>query len=652
MKEKKVCIFFILACIITIIISASVVATSSNVLPTTDTPLSIPGTSVVEITGINAVNFPNVITYVTVNTPEGKQGELTKEDFQVYENGNLMEITSIKFPDKKNRTKLDLAILFDETGSMSEEISDIKIKVKELTDNLASANIDCRYSLVSFRDIVSIKQEWTSDTSLIKNAVDRLEADGGDDAPEVNLDAIETALISGFRPDAQHMIIDITDSMTHYRDDGTSFSQYTIPETASHLLSNGTSYILVGPASVSGQFNVHTDKKELVKALGGSGLFIDIHSDEFSVILDKIQAIITQTYTISYYTPEFYPEGKKVTLEVQVGPTTDSGQFTILKQDGISRTAPLNPVSEELDTVIIRDTDGISTLGRSIVDITGINAVNFPYILTYVTVNTSSGRVGDLTKDDFQVYENGELMDIDSFTFTDSSEKTNLDLAIVFDDTGSLVDEIEDMKEKVNDLTDRIISANIDCRYSLITFKDTVVVKQEWTNDPAVIKDAIESLNASEGFDDPEVNLDAIEKALEFGFRPDAQHMILDITDSTTHYVKDGTPFSNYTIPETAGHLLTNGASFILVGPTTVAGTFDLNNDMRELVKSLGGSGLFIDIHSDDFSAILDRIKGVITQTYIIGHYSPDKNSGESVKTVRILVEDNEDIGQYTIRIT
>jgi len=218
---------------------------------------------VLGITGINAVNFPNVITYVTVNNPEGREGSLTADDFQVFENGDLMEITSVQFPDTSSRTKLDLAILFDETGSMSEEIADMKARVNELTDAIDSANIDSRYMLISFRDSLTVRQGWTSDPSLIKQAVDSLEADGGDDAPEVNLDAIETALSSGFRPDAQHMILDITDSITHYRGDGTEFSQYTIPETASHLLQNGTSYILVGPSSVSGGFNVHTDKKEL-----------------------------------------------------------------------------------------------------------------------------------------------------------------------------------------------------------------------------------------------------------------------------------------------------------------------------------------------------------------------------------------------------
>ena len=635
-------------CILALFCPAGVLAATADGDNLDTYSLSTSDSSFVKITGINAVNYPNIITYVTVDTPEGMAGELTPDDFQIYENGKLMEVTSAQFPDKSVRTKLDLAILFDETGSMSNEITDLKAKVNELTDTIAAANIDCRYLLISFRDSVTVKQDWTSDPSIIKKAVDELLASGGDDAPEANLDAIETALEIGFRPDAQHMILDITDSTTHYRDDGTLFSNYTIPETAGHLLSSGISYILVGPATVSGGFTVHSDKKELVKALGGSGLFIDIYGDEFSIILDKIQSIITQTYTLGHYTPHVYGDDKKITLEVRVGSDADSGLFSVQK----SGRSPAPVLSEDLAGFTdgikqASDIDSISTFGRSVVDITGINGVNFPYILTYVTVNSTAGRTGSLTQNDFSIYEDDELMNITSFAFTERSTASNLDLAILFDDTGSMQDEIDDLKEKVLGLTESIASAGIDCRYALISFKDTAMVNQDWTNDASVIQHAVDGLNASEGFDAPEADLDAIQAALELGFRPDAQHMILDITDSTTHYRGDGTPFSNYTILDTAESLLRNGTSYILVGPTTVSGTFNENNDKRELVKALGGSGLFIDIHGNEFSSILDSIRGVITQTYTLGYYTPKENADGNKRPVLVVVGTDDDSGQY-----
>lgn len=634
---------------IMLIIGLFILALSGDALAATD-GTSSSESQVIGITGINAVNFPNVITYVTVDTPKGREGSLTADDFQIYENGELMEITYVQFPDSTSRTRLDLVILFDETGSMSEEIADMKAQVKKLTDAIEDANIDSRYMLISFNDYITVRQEWTSDPVLIKQAVDSLEAEGGDDAPEANLDAIEAALSSGFRPDAQHMILDITDSMTHYRGDGTDFSQYTIPETADHLLQNGTSYILVGSSSVSGLFNIHSDKKELVKALGGSGLFIDIHGDDFSAILNRIQSIITHTYTISYSTPRMYRDDQKVTLEVRVGYDSAKGLFTV-QNDRI-----FDPSLSKITSVIpeIQDpqttppvSDDISTYGSSVVDITGINGVNFPYIMTYVTVNSNEGKSGALRQEDFQVYEDDVLMNITSFSFSDRTTASKLDLAIVFDDTGSMSDEINDTKKKVMELTESINLAGIDCQYALISFKDTVTVRQEWTSEPSVIKQAVDGLHASEGFDAPEANLDAIEAALKMGFRSDAQHMIIDITDDLTHYRGDGTPFSKYTISETTENLLNNGTSFILVGPTAVSGSFNEQNDMRELVKALGGSGLFIDIHGDEFSTILDNIEGIITHTYTLGYFSPKQTADGSKRMVRVVVVSDEDSGQY-----
>ncbi|WP_373839837.1 VWA domain-containing protein [Methanospirillum sp.] len=634
---------------IMLIIGLFILALSGDALAATD-GTSSSESQVIGITGINAVNFPNVITYVTVDTPKGREGSLTADDFQIYENGELMEITYVQFPDSTSRTRLDLVILFDETGSMSEEIADMKAQVNKLTDAIEDANIDSRYMLISFNDYITVRQEWTSDPVLIRQAVDSLEAEGGDDAPEANLDAIEAALSSGFRPDAQHMILDITDSMTHYRGDGTDFSQYTIPETADHLLQNGTSYILVGSSSVSGLFNIHSDKKELVKALGGSGLFIDIHGDDFSAILNRIQSIITHTYTISYSTPRMYRDDQKVTLEVRVGYDSAKGLFTV-QNDRI-----FDPSLSKITSVIpeIQDpqttppvSDDISTYGSSVVDITGINGVNFPYIMTYVTVNSNEGKSGALRQEDFQVYEDNELMNITSFSFSDRTTASKLDLAIVFDDTGSMSDEINDTKKKVMELTESISLAGIDCQYALISFKDTVTVRQEWTSEPSVIKQAVDGLHASEGFDAPEANLDAIEAALKMGFRSDAQHMIIDITDDLTHYRGDGTPFSKYTISETTENLLNNGTSFILVGPTAVSGSFNEQNDMRELVKALGGSGLFIDIHGDEFSTILDNIEGIITHTYTLGYFSPKQTADGSKRMVRVVVVSDEDSGQY-----
>jgi hypothetical protein len=338
MNSRKVTLIVTIVYMAVVLFPAGVLADSEG-----DDPSAELSVSPVDITGINAVNYPYIISYVSVNTTDGKEGGLKTEDFAVYEDGKPMEIASVQFSGPDTPTSLDLVIVFDDTGSLGDEIADLKEKVNQLTESISSATIDCRYSLITFKDTVTVQQEWTSDPAVIKKAVDGLEASGGDDEPEADLDAIETALAMGFRPDAQHMILDITDERTHYRGDGTPFSQYTIPETASHVMNAGVSYILVGPASVSGTFDDQNDKRELVKALGGSGLFFDIHRDEFSIILDKIQALITRTYTIGYYSKIRSADGSRHTIQVTVGTETDSGQFIASKSESLDELEGITP---------------------------------------------------------------------------------------------------------------------------------------------------------------------------------------------------------------------------------------------------------------------------------------------------------------------
>lgn len=288
------------------------------------------------------------------------------------ENGDMVKILH---SNSSGGTRLDLAILFDDTGSLDKEITALKKKVHDLTNNITLSQIDCRYALISFKDTATIQQGWTSDPVVIKRAVDALEAIGGDDAPEADLDAIETALSLGFRPDAYHMILDITDERTHYRGDGTAFSQYTIQDTINDLINNSISYILVGPVSVTDPFNPQNDKKEIVYALGENGLFIDIDSDNFSDILDTLMGIITTTYTTENAT--LNQNGVRipgVQMRHEDGETDQNGNLSsseaVFSSFNTSDTIDKdlgNPAQEESDT---RNGESSAPISNSTVEVT------------------------------------------------------------------------------------------------------------------------------------------------------------------------------------------------------------------------------------------------------------------------------------------
>jgi hypothetical protein len=184
---------------------------------------------------------------------------------------------------------------------------------------------------------------------------------------------------------------------------------------------------------------------------------------------------------------------------------------------------------------------------NNIIKILGIDPTAFPKVKVNVFINKLCALTGNLKKENVKVKEDGKDAAIDNFYFAGNASGHRLDLAVVFDDTGSMQPQIDAMKAKVKDLTDTIKASGIDANYSLVTFKDSVSVKTNWTNDPEVLRKNVDALSAYSGNDEPEDALDAIEAVLSMGFRPDAQKVILVITDAHAHHKDDGSGFSKYT---------------------------------------------------------------------------------------------------------
>ena len=286
----------------------------------------------VDVLSVDASEFPKIWAHVYVNTSAGSAGDLTESDFEIYEDGVKQTIESFETTGGTTTTKADILFVFDDTGSMYGEISDMKAKCKDLTDAIEAAGIDARYALVSFKDEPELDQDWTADATEFKSAVDALYASGGGDTPEDNLDAIEMGLGLGFRSGTQKIIIDITDAPTHYKGDGSGYSDYTMSEVENDLISTGVTYIAVSPDSTA-----PNEKKVLASEVGG--LWIDIHGGDFSAILDQIVGVITSAYHIDYTTTNPAEDCTDRTVKVVVhdpvaGEDSDTGKYIAPCEEG------------------------------------------------------------------------------------------------------------------------------------------------------------------------------------------------------------------------------------------------------------------------------------------------------------------------------
>jgi Mg-chelatase subunit ChlD len=281
----------------------------------------------------------------------------------------------------------------------------------------------------------------------------------------------------------------------------------------------------------------------------------------------------------------------------------------------------------------------IASPDNSMIKISGIDATAFPRIKANIFINKFCAMAGDLKKEDFKVKEDDIDVAIDDFYFTGNASGQKIDLAIVFDETTSMDAEINALKSKVKDLTQKINSSRLAARYSLVTFNGAAVAtKINWTEDVDSFRNIIGKLSTSGGNSDlPENSLDGIERVLSFGFRPDAQKVIIVVTDEPSQQKGDGKSNSAYTMDDVKSDLLNQGAMLIAVSPDFRNHNVDPNvprsdlpkyADMRKLAND--ASGLWIDTKAADFSTILKQILRILTGTYVIEYTSPDKAPAEN----------------------
>jgi hypothetical protein len=289
----------------------------------------------------SSTGFPDVDARIRVDTPQGNGGDLTDENFAICENGCGQTIEDVVF---ESGGAVDIVVVFDDTGSMSGPISDLKAEVNNFTTNLETEDIDARYALVSFKDNAEVDTDFT-DASNFQTAVDGLSASGGFDIPEDNLDALAVGTgnaqaqetdtedpptggeLSAFRSGAQRVLIDITDVGAHDEtDDRTRFSQ---SDVESFLNDGNFSYYAVAP-DFDGTSLGDVNKRDIADNVDdGTWFAFDSDVDLTPIITDITDDLTAEAYSLSYTTTDPSTDGTTRTVDVEV---TDPDEGTLYEQ--------------------------------------------------------------------------------------------------------------------------------------------------------------------------------------------------------------------------------------------------------------------------------------------------------------------------------
>ena len=113
-------------------------------------------------------------------------------------------------------------------------------------------------------------------------------------------------------------------------------------------------------------------------------------------------------------------------------------------------------------------------------------------VLHATVVDEKQHLITNLTRDSFQVFENGQPQPITSFR----QEDVPVAMGVVIDNSGSM----REKREKVSKAAQNLIAAsNPQDQVFVVNFSDEYFLDQDFTNDPKKLRDALEKLEARGG---------------------------------------------------------------------------------------------------------------------------------------------------------
>ena len=264
-------------------------------------------------------------------------GNLRPDNVKVFEDGKQAKI--LDFRGVGQGRPVDIVFVMDVTESMQPYIDAVKQNIISFAQDLAANNRDYRLGLVTFEDYVISKypdcncpyrNAMTSDVHQFIEWVSGLHAGGGGDIPEDQLDALAYAASFPFRPEAEGIIILVTDAPPHHAGDGSEYTQHdqayhdhhpgttqvtdlTGDATAALLKKNGlTLYAVAPPPFIAPEY------QKIVDETHGRSYNIITEEGHFAELVRQIGHSIATQYSLTYRTPRPIEDGTNRSVELQI----------------------------------------------------------------------------------------------------------------------------------------------------------------------------------------------------------------------------------------------------------------------------------------------------------------------------------------------
>ena len=160
------------------------------------------------------------------NFPKDESGQYYRYSLELHSesidsNGNWC---GAEVPVSNESNKIDIVFAIDATGSMSDEINNVKTNIAAFSENLIASGLDIRFSIIEYRDITEGEEtivhtfsgsHWVTDIDSVVSILQGIDATGGGDGPETVMDALGYVAdndLMRWRSDAYRFAFVLTDA--------------------------------------------------------------------------------------------------------------------------------------------------------------------------------------------------------------------------------------------------------------------------------------------------------------------------------------------------------------------------------------------------------------------------------------------------------
>lgn len=308
----------------------------------------------------------NLSFHCTVEESGRLIGDLRKTNLFFYKNGTRNHEFSLGKDNGGGVDKADIVFVLDVTGSMGDEIDEVRLNIMEFADSLSFRGVDFRLGMVTFLDEIENIYPFTSDVQQFQANVAAQYAHGGGDRAENSLDALVAAMGLDFRPDANRLFIWITDADYHINN---SYTQETKESVVNQLLANGIMVHCIGALTFQTDFY-----DQIVMNTGGK--VFNIYGDFRDILLEVSRLNQSTNYLLTYNEAGMFSTGDKFRIEIHYAGLggADSLIFSSMGKARADRlhslTAFPNPFDQDLN-IRIEGSTGTETIILELYSLTG-----------------------------------------------------------------------------------------------------------------------------------------------------------------------------------------------------------------------------------------------------------------------------------------